>query len=120
MINLLPYLFTKLSEAQKPVYFEIAPSTAVFPYIVFKLPNSVNVESDRQDYVLQVDVWDKKADTTPLEALTSLVDSKLYKHEHLDANQFLKFERENRLMIPDPDTSIKRRQLRYTVKQYER
>jgi hypothetical protein len=120
MMNLLQVLFTKLSEIQKPVYFELAPSNAVFPYIVYKLPNSTNVESDRQDYVLQVDVWDNKSDTTALETLTNDIDKKLNKMEHLDFTQFIKIERENRLMVPDTDPEIRRRQLRYTVKQYER
>jgi hypothetical protein len=120
MNHLLTFLYTKLSETQKPVYFEIAPSKTVFPYIVYKLPNSVNVESDRQDYTLQIDVWDKNTDTTALETLTDDIDKQLYKLEHLDTDQFLKFERESRLMIPDTDPKIKRRQLRYVVKQYER
>lgn len=120
MMNLLKYLFSLLSEAQKTVYFERAPDAAVMPYIVFKLPNSLNVESDRQDYSLIVDIWDNKADTTALETLTSEVDKLLYRLRVTDANQFLMFERENRLMIPDEDATIKRRQLQYTVKQYER
>lgn len=120
MINLLSYVFTKLSETQKPVYFEIAPTNAVFPFIVYKLPNSVNIESDRQDYTLQIDVWDKNTDTTALETLTNDIDKRLHQLQHLDTNQFLKFERESRLMIPDTDPTIRRRQLRYVVKQYER
>lgn len=120
MNNLLEYIFTKLSETQKPVYFEIAPQKASLPYIVFKLPNSVTVESDRMDYVLQIDLWDNKADTSALETLTSDIDKSLYRLQYMDATQFIKFERESRLMIPDPDPTIKRRQLRYTVKHYER
>lgn len=120
MMNLIKYLYTLLSQAQKPVYFEQAPSGASYPYIVFKVPDSVNVESDRQDYSLIIDVWDNQADTTALENLTSDVDKLLHKLRVTDENQFLMFERENRLMIPDEDTAIKRRQLQYTVKQYER
>ncbi|CAM3729811.1 hypothetical protein [Mesobacillus zeae] len=127
MMNLLKYLFTLLSQAQKPVYFEQAPekdsitlAPPKFPYIVFKLPDSLNVENDRQDYSLIIDIWDNRTDTTALENLTSQVDKLLYRLRVTDMNQFLMFERENRLMIPDEDTSIKRRQLQYTVKQYER
>lgn len=126
-MNLLKYLYTLLSQVQKPVYFEKAPIKdpvtqlpPKYPYIVFKLPDSLNVESDRQDYSLIIDIWDNKADTTALEILTSDVDKLLYRLRVTDANQFLMFERENRLMIPDEDTTIKRRQLQYTVKQYER
>lgn len=127
MMNLLKYLYTVLSQAQKPVYFEQAPVkdpitqlAPKYPYIVFKLPDSLNVESDRQDYSLIIDIWDNKPDTTALETLTSNVDKLLYKLRVTDEKQFLMFERENRLMIPDEDTSVKRRQLQYTVKQYER
>lgn len=120
MKNLLQYIFSILSETLKPVYLEVAPNEVAYPYIVFSLPNSVNVESDRQDYTLQINIWDNKTDTTALETLTDLIDGKLYKRQYLDSNQFIKFERESRLMVPDTDPSIKRRQLRYTVKTYER
>lgn len=127
MMNLLKYLYTVLSQSQKPIYFEQAPVkdpitqlAPKYPYIVFKLPDSLNVESDRQDYSLIIDLWDNKADTTALETLTSDVDKLLYRLRETDETQFLMFERENRLMIPDEYSSIKRRQLQYTVKQYER
>lgn len=119
-MNLLKYLYTVLSQAQKPVYFEQAPQGASYPYIVYKLPNTVNVQADRQDYSLVIDIWDNKSDTTALETLTSDVDKLLYRLRVTDENQFLMFERENRLMIPDESADIKRRQLQYTVKQYER
>lgn len=120
MITLLQYLFTRLSEAQIPIYFEQAPNDAQYPYAVFKLPDSLNIESDRQDYSLIVDVWDNKPDTTILETLTDSLDNLLYKQSYLDTNQHLLFQRENRLMIPDEDSSIRRRQLQYTIKRYER
>lgn len=118
MINLLTTLFQTLSQAHGAVYFEEAPSSAVYPYAVFKLPNSLEIESDRQDFILEIDVWDDSADTTRLEQLTDALDKQLYKLRHLDTNYCLLFQRTNRLMLPDPD--LKRRQLRYLIKTYER
>jgi hypothetical protein len=120
MIHLLQALFTQLSDTPTPVYLESVPEGANLPYIVFSLPNSLNVESDRQDYTLQVDVWDNSPDNTRIDTITHEVDSKIHKWRFLNDKLLLILQRENRLMIPDPDPSIRRRQLRYLIKTYER
>jgi hypothetical protein len=120
MIHLLQALHTQLSDTSFPVYLETVPQKAKLPYIVFSLPNSLNVESDRQDYTLQVDVWDNIPDNTRIDTITNNIDSKLHKLRFLNENLLLILQRENRLMIPDPDPSIRRRQLRYLIKTYER
>lgn len=118
MIDLLKITFGKLAESGTNIYFEEAPTNATFPYAVFTFPNSIDVETDRQDFTLQVDVWDNLPDTTRLENATTQIDKQLYKLRFIDDKYLLMVQRENRLMIPDPD--IKRRQLRYIVKTYER
>lgn len=119
MVNLLKMLFTQLSSANVPVYLEQPEPGKPLPYISFSLPNSVEVESDRLDYTLQVDVWDNSPDNTRIETITAQIDKKLHKLRHLDDNQLLVFQRVNRLMVPDPD-GLRRRQLRYVIKTYER
>jgi hypothetical protein len=119
MIDLLKITFGKLAESGTNIYFEEAPMNATFPYAVFTFPNSIDLETDRQDFTLQVDVWDNNlTDTTRLENATSQIDKTLHKLRFINEQYLLIFQRENRLMIPDPD--LKRRQLRYIVKTYER
>jgi hypothetical protein len=119
MINLLKMLFTQLSDVGIPVYLEQPEQGTPPPYVSFSLPNSVEVETDRLDYTLQVDIWDNSRDNTRVETITTQIDNKLHKLRHLDNNQLLIFQRENRLMVPDPD-GLRRRQLRYVIKTYER
>jgi hypothetical protein len=118
MIKIRKILLDYLKSVHSRVYYEVAPETATLPYVVFDLPNSVNFEADRQDFTLEIDVWDNNKDTTGIETLTTNIDKVLHKLRHLDNDYLLIIERNNRLNISDPD--LKRRMLRYTVKVYER
>lgn len=127
MIYLLQYIFSLLSQQGKQVYHEVAPekdpvtqSPPKFPYIVFRLGTSVNEESDREDFPLIINIWDKNPDTTALEILTDAIDKSLKKIRYLDENQQLTFVKENRSPLSDPDPTIRGRQIRYIIKRYER
>jgi hypothetical protein len=117
LIRLLTFITSKLNEITPKVYLEQAPAKTPFPYVVFNLPNSDEAEF-REDFVLEVDVWDKSPDTTALETLTVSIDQALSRLKHLDTNFQASFYRVSRLMLPDDDPTIRRRQLRYQVKAY--
>ena len=119
MISLLTYIYNQLKLVHSNVYFEQAPENATFPYIVFKLPNSTENEA-REDFILEVDIWDNNSDTTTLETLTNNIDTQLNRTHHTETNVVCSIYRINRLMIPDPDPNIRRRQLRYQVQTYFR
>jgi hypothetical protein len=124
--NLLVYLYQTLSSVHPNVHDEIARKEKEddpyppYPYIVFNLPTSTDTERQRQDFILEVDIWDQTTDLRPLETLTDEIDNALKKVRYIDDNQALMFTRINRLRIPDPDPTIRRRQLRYEIKRYER
>jgi hypothetical protein len=127
MINFLSYLYSKLVESGKQVYSEVAPVkdpvtqlAPIFPYVVYRLGTSLNDESYREDFPLIINVWDKGSNTTSLEILADSIDKKLKNLRYLDENQQLTFVKDSRSPISDPDLSIKGRQIRYTVKRYER
>lgn len=119
MVSLFQSIYSKLNEVHSRVYFELAPQNAEFPYIVYKFPNS-NRDEHREDFTLEIDIWDNKADTTELETITDNIDKKLNRLQILDENFHVSIYRINRLMVPDTDPSIHRRQLRYNVKTYFR
>ena len=50
------------------VHYEDAPESAVYPYLVFNLPNSID-SGTLEQFVLDVDGWDDDTNTTTLEAL---------------------------------------------------
>jgi len=113
------------------VYHERAPSTAVFPYLVFTCPLYPDGEGF-EICVLTIDGWDKPThgDTTELETLMALVkgkkdpttnlptglDKKTLTNDELWVTYFL----DNMLSVEDDDESIKRRQQNYSGRLFRR
>jgi hypothetical protein len=119
MEELLKVIYAKLIEVTASSYFDIAPTTATFPFLTFKLPNSSDVQGcqigSREDFILEVDVWDNIKDTARLEALTTAIETELQRERVINSYVSVSFFRINRLMLDDPDEAIKRRQLRFRV-----
>lgn len=127
MKHLIQSLYTIISQSTSwSVYDSQANQNATYPYIVFKLPNSNNTESDREDFIVEVDLWDDKTfwrsveDSTRIYDEVTKVDDAIKKTRILNEHHLLIFSKVNQLALPDPDENIKRIQLRYEVKQYER
>ena len=108
------------------VHYQHAPQTATFPYIVFDLVDSTDVET-REDFNLEVDVWDNIQNTTRLETLVGNIDGDgdiqsptglNRKLIFTDNNMSAKIYRTNRLSLPEPDITLRRRQLRYDIQTY--
>ena len=110
----------KLEESHHEVYFEQAPSEAIFPYVVYTFPNSFTVE-EQEIFVLDVDIWDDKQDTTALETLASSIWKALNRYLHIDENIQFTIYRSNRLPeLEDDNPAIKRRKLIFELKYYNR
>ena len=119
MINLRKQLNIILKSLHPRIYYQLAPETAVFPYIVYNLPNSFSNES--QDiFNLDIDIWDNKADTSEIEGLNSLVWKELNKYQYIDENIQFSSHRMNRLNVEDDDKRIKRRKLIFQLRFYNR
>jgi hypothetical protein len=109
------------------VYLERAKPDATFPYITFALPFSVSQPGTREDFNLAVDIW-STSNSTSLEALVDRVDgngvigtpSGLNRRKHVAANTpSFYLNRVSRMMVPDPDETIRRRRLTYRVSVYD-
>ncbi len=119
MISLLTLITDTIRAVAPHAYLEEAPKDATYPYVVYRLPTSTE-EEHREDFILEVSLWDRGLDTTAVEGLTANVDAALNRMKHLAPalDMQVSVYRINRLMIPDPDPMIRRRELRYQLKAY--
>lgn len=120
MIDLQKFIVAELKKIHSRVYQEWAPQGAVFPYVVYRLPVS-NPSEWREDFILEIDVWDQPADgsTVTLQTLADSIDRALNRLRYTGDGWNTRIYRINRLMVPDPDPTIRRRQLRYELRTYE-
>ena len=119
MINLRKQLNVLLKAIHPRSYFQTAPDAALFPYVVYDLPNSFSNE-EQDIFSLDVDIWDNNADTTDLETLSSAIWKGLHKYRHIDESIQFTIYKENRLSLTDDDIRIKRRKLIFQIRYYDR
>lgn len=123
MINLLEYIYSNIKtvctvyQEKVPPLDPITQKKTEYPYAVFKMANSTE-NNHRDDVIIEIDIWDNISDTTRLETLTSDIDKRFHRQKYIDSKMQVSFYRENRLQVPDPDETIRRRQLRYVCKTY--
>ena len=119
MIKLRTALFTLLKTLHPRVYFHVAPSTAVMPYVVYDFPNSFTQE-EQERFVMDIDVWDDSTDTTALETLAETIWNTLHKHHHIDNDIQFSINRQTRFTMVDDDPRIRRRKQTYEIRYYDR
>ena len=109
---------TKLKTLTTNVYFEQATYNAMYPHIVFSF-REINLDDlSRQDYTLNVDVWDKGTNTTAIDTLADSVEDLLHTQNLPQTNVLPTFYKIDRKSIEDPDKSIKHRLVRFQIQNY--
>lgn len=109
---------TKLKTLTTNVYFEQASDNAMYPHIVFSF-REINLDDlSRQDYTLNVDVWDKGTNTTAIDTLADSVEDLLHTQNLPQTNVLPTFYKIDRKSIEDPDKSIKHRLVRFQIQNY--
>lgn len=106
-------------KSKSRVYFEDAPDTVPFPYIVYNLPQSFTID-DQENFNLDIDVWDNNEITTALETLSQSIWDELNRYYHIDENMQFTTYRINRMTIQDDDPRIRRRTLMFNIRYYDR
>lgn len=119
MIKLRTQLTALLKTIHPRVYSENASDKTAYPYLVYDLPNSTDNE-EQELFLLDVDVWDDKTDTTEIEILASKVWATLHKFTHIDADMQFSINRMTRGTLKDEDPRIKRRKLTFEVRYFNR
>ncbi|MED4016997.1 hypothetical protein [Sutcliffiella cohnii] len=102
-------------EKHPRVHFQHADDDSIYPFLVFDLPNSYD-DGSMENFVLEIDGWDNKSDTIPLETLMGEVDKELHRHTVVFDDVGMTFYRENRLSLTDPDTRLRRRKYVYQIR----
>jgi hypothetical protein len=118
VIELRKAILSYLKGKHPRVYFQDAPETATFPYLVYDLPNSSD-DGSLERFVMDIDGWDDSKDTTALETLMDSVDKELHRKSVMLQNMAVTFYRENRLSLTDDDPRIRRRKYIYQIRTHE-
>ena len=115
---------TKLKTLTPNVYHEIANEKKLYPHIVFTFRRIDLQDLSRQDYILEVDVWDKLSGTNQsTQTIDNLADSveKLLQAENLPQDYILPtFYLIDRQNVLDEDKQIRHRKIQFQVQNYER
>lgn len=122
MIELRKALHEHLKTIHTRVYFQQAPDTATFPYIVYNIPSLNDDGEDFQLVTLDIDGWDapETGDTTALETLMASVNTGMNKKTIVTEDFAVTFYLENKLSLTDDDPRIKRRKYVYQGRLFER
>lgn len=123
MKELRAWLYQLLTQIHNRVFHEQAPQTEPkpYPYVVFNFPSS-DVTNYRENYILEVDVWDRPedGDSAPMQDIADAIDRRLNRTHHTDpAGWFARIYRTEQMAPPDPDPKIRRRLLRYEIRTYD-
>jgi len=109
MIDLRKIIQGQLKAIHPRVYFQMAPKTATFPYLVYDIPT---INDDGEGYQLatiDIDGWDNENDTTVLETLMNSVNNALNKKSFVYNNTALTPFLESKLSLRDDEAKLKRR-----------
>jgi len=110
---------TLLKTLHSRVFFNVAPDKAVFPYVVFSIPNSF-MDGVLETFVLDIDVWDDKTDTTELETLIGTINNAIHRNTITITDKMgFTIHLENRLILQDDDPRIQRRKYVYQIRSYQ-
>lgn len=116
MLELRIIIQAHLETIHPQVYFQKASPDAEFPYLVFDIPNIIGDGESVEVAVVDVDGWNKGADTTAIETLMASVNLGLNKKTLNNITLYL----EIKLVLQDDDPRIQRRKYTYQARIFRR
>lgn len=111
---------SQLKTITSNVYHELADKDAVYPHIVFAFRRLDLQDLSRQDYILEVNVWDKGTNTEVVDNLADSVENLLQAQNLPQENILPTFYLMDRRNILDENKEIRHRQIQFQVQNYER
>ena len=110
----------KLKTLTNNVFYEQATDNALYPHLVFSFRTIDLGDLSRQDYILEVDVWDKGTSTVQVDELSDQVEDLLHTENLPQENILPTFYTIDRKSVLDSDKSIKHRLIRFQIQNYVR
>ena len=109
----------KLQTVPGESFHRTAPKDAAYPYKTFTLASVAFPDSLRDDFELEVDIWDRAQDWKAAEEIADQIEA-LFNDKNLPQPPiYPTFFRENRYSLDDPDKNLQHIQLRFLVQLYE-
>lgn len=101
-------------------YYKVADENAVMPYKVFSF-TSVNLgDINRDDIVMDIDLWNRATDPEQIEEMADTIEQ-LFNAVNLPTDTILpSFFRENRVLSVIGDRHLQHVTLTFTIQNYER
>lgn len=118
--ELKKFLQTKLKTITNDVYYEQADDNALYPHIVFSFRTIDLGDLSRQDYILEIDLWDKGLDTNAIDKMADDVENLLQGQNLPQTGILPTFYLYDRKSILDSDKDIKHRLIRFQIQNYVR
>lgn len=117
MIEVRKAINTYLKTLHPRIYFQQAPEDAIFPYIIYDIPNSFSDGEGGEIITLDIDGWDSNTtrDSTVIENLMktiNAIDKKTLSTNEVTLTLFL----DNKIPLLDDDKNIHRRKYIYSGK----
>ncbi|OGS41370.1 MAG: hypothetical protein A3K77_06345 [Euryarchaeota archaeon RBG_13_31_8] len=115
--QLKQYVGARLDELTTlSVYGKMPGEEKAFPYLVYKFPSSSYQWNDRNDWIVEIDYWDNKQDSTTILAAAEAVKTGFNLYWQSEITGFYRSDLIFAGEIPDTNPNISRFQQRYLLK----
>lgn len=120
MIELREIIQTNLKKFHPRAFFQSAPETAEFPYLVFEIIN-VNLGGEYYEQaVIDIDGWSDSKDTTELERLMKGVELMFDKQTFSVGNVTATFFIDSKKPVLSDNSKLQRRKYTFQVRIFRR
>jgi hypothetical protein len=113
-------LYPRLKDIHPRVYFQVAPESAEFPYLVYDFTQIVNDGEEFETVAVDIDGWDMTDDTTALETLMQTVNDALNKKTLTAEGLAVTFYLDRKIPLRDDNKNIRRRKYIYEARLFGR
>lgn len=113
-------VYSLLSHVCQNVYYSQADEKNMYPHIVFAIASIDLGDLNRDDAVVDIDIWDKGTSAVKIEDMADEVEA-VFRNNNLPQENILPtFFLMDRKSVPDEDKKILHRLIRVQVQNYER